>query len=74
MNEEELETIKAWWGLPDEALADTLTRVGDRTGSEFVVVTRAGDGAALVDKCGGFVSAPGVKVDVVDTVGSGDVR
>mmetsp|Transcript_8276 Transcript_8276/g.24822 ORF Transcript_8276/g.24822 Transcript_8276/m.24822 type:complete len:312 (+) Transcript_8276:251-1186(+) len=71
-NEEELETLKAWWDLPDETLEETLTRVGDRTEAEYVVVTRAGEGAALVDKCGGYVEAPGVKVDVVDTVGSGD--
>ncbi|MFF4485855.1 carbohydrate kinase [Streptomyces sp. NPDC001544] len=50
-------------GTPDEWLA---------AGPSAVVVTRGGDGLTAFTRDGAEHSVPGVKVDVVDTIGAGD--
>ncbi|KAH8088793.1 carbohydrate kinase [Aureococcus anophagefferens] len=72
MNEDELEEVAAWLGVGQGAPPDDkLLLLHDRLQAEHLVVTRAERGAALATK-GGVVAAPGVAVDVADTVGSGD--
>lgn len=72
MNEDELEEVSAWLGVGQGAPPDDkLLLLHDRLQAEHLVVTRAERGAALATK-GGVVAAPGVAVDVADTVGSGD--
>ncbi|MFF4013513.1 carbohydrate kinase [Streptomyces sp. NPDC001843] len=50
-------------GTPDEWLA---------AGPSAVVITRGGDGLTVFTRDGAEHSVPGVKVDVVDTIGAGD--
>jgi fructokinase len=58
------------WLYPDQQYADVARRwIND--GVALVVVTRGADGLVGFT-ADGVVEAPGVKVDVVDTVGAGD--
>lgn len=52
---------------PDEVAQEWLSR-----GPAFVVVTLGTDGALAVGRRAGPVRSPGLRVDVVDTVGAGD--
>jgi fructokinase len=58
------------WLYPDQQYADVARRwIND--GAALVVVTRGADGLVGLT-ADGVVEVPGVKVDVVDTVGAGD--
>jgi fructokinase len=58
------------WLYPDQQYADVAQRwIND--GAALVVVTRGADGLVGFT-ADGLVEVPGVKVDVVDTVGAGD--
>lgn len=70
MNKEELETISSWLGLENsiEQKADDLKK---KFGLDMVIVTKGGDGATLLNEKGIFNSKV-YKVEVKDTIGSGD--
>ena len=73
MNEDELEEVASWFHVAADApLDEKLLLLQKRLGPDYLVVTRAERGAALVAKADGFLSVDGVAVDVKDTVGSGD--
>jgi fructokinase len=70
MNEAELELIAGWFGdfkQPEQG----MQLLQDRFGIETLIVTMGGDGALVVDK-GRVYRHPGYKVQVADTIGSGD--
>jgi fructokinase len=59
------------WLYPDSSIEDVL-RVWAALGPALVVVTDGANGAHAVTAAGQVWTAPGRKVDVVDTVGAGD--
>ena len=59
------------WLAPGRALTDVASDWAAR-GPALVVITRGGDGAVAVGSSAGAVERPGLRVDVVDTVGAGD--
>ncbi|HEX7187604.1 MAG TPA: carbohydrate kinase [Actinomycetes bacterium] len=59
------------WLAPGRSLSDVATDWVSR-GPALVVITRGGDGALAVGRSAGEVTRPGLRVDVVDTVGAGD--
>ena len=70
LNEEELKFIHEFTGLPAET--DGFCRAGiERYGWSAVCVTLGGKGCAMLAG-GEYVEAGGHRVDVADTVGSGD--
>ena len=54
-------------GKEDNFVADCFSH-----GAQLVYITRGPDGGSAFDKEGASAQTPGVKVDVVDTVGAGD--
>jgi len=70
INDQELPLIAGWYG-DLKKLDDQMTLLQDRFDIQTIVTTRGGDGSVL--KMGGErYSHPGFKVNVKDTVGSGD--
>ncbi|HVE60892.1 MAG TPA: PfkB family carbohydrate kinase, partial [Chitinophagaceae bacterium] len=70
VNIAELELITGWFSH-FESTEDRLKLVQDQFDLETVIVTMGGDGA-LVNHKGTMYRQAGIKVDVADTVGSGD--
>jgi fructokinase len=70
MNEAELELITGWFSHFDGA-EDRVTLIQDKFDIATVIVTMGGDGAIVNDK-GKLHRHPGYKVNVADTIGSGD--
>ena len=70
MNESELELITGWFS-PYKTDEERMAKIQDTFSIEKMVVTR-GEKGAIVNWNGTFYNQPGIKVDVVDTVGSGD--
>ena len=70
MNESELELITGWFS-PYTTDEERMEKIQDTFSIEKMIVTR-GEKGALVNWNGTFYTQPGIKVDVVDTVGSGD--
>ena len=70
VNIAELELITGWFSH-FESTEDRLKLVQDQFGLETVIVTMGGDGA-LVNHKGTMHHQEGIKVDVADTIGSGD--
>lgn len=70
MNIDELAVLSRWFALPvsPRDAAESLAR---RFGSSVVCVTKGGDGASLWHD-GRWTEHPGFRVEVRDTVGSGD--
>jgi fructokinase len=66
LNEDELASLAGGF---DTAAADDFRRANGLTS---VIVTRGGNGAAVVNDTGHFEVAPPANVKVVDTVGAGD--
>jgi fructokinase len=71
MNEDELNIIHDWFELPSSALEQKVKSIKSKFGLKKVIVTRGGDGALLVDESGLYTSNV-YKVEVKDTIGSGD--
>jgi len=70
MNLAELELIAGWFSH-HTSTEDRLKSIGDRFRLSKMVVTMGGDGA-LLSMNGETARHPGFKIEVVDTVGSGD--
>lgn len=70
MNLAELELITGWFSNYT-SVEDRLKSIGDKFKLSNMVVTMGGDGA-LLSMNGGITKHPGFKVEVMDTVGSGD--
>ena len=70
VNIAELELITGWFSH-FESTEDRLKLVQDQFGLETVIVTMGGDGALVYHK-GAMHRQAGIKVDVADTIGSGD--
>jgi fructokinase len=70
LNEHELDQMAGWFRLPT-GLRDRATALADRFGCRTICVTRGGGGAAMLHD-GRWSEHPGYRVDVKDTVGSGD--
>lgn len=70
MNLAELELITGWFSHYT-SIEDRLKSIGDKFRLSNMVVTMGGDGALLLMN-GVVLKHPGFKVEVVDTVGSGD--
>lgn len=70
MNEAELELITGWFNH-FQSIEDRIKLVQDRFSIETLIVTLGGDGAIVNDN-GSFHRHSGFKVEVADTIGSGD--
>ena len=70
LNEAELELITGWFNH-FKSIEDRIKLVKDRFGIETLIVTLGGDGAMVNDK-GNIHRHAGFKVEVADTIGSGD--
>jgi fructokinase len=70
VNISELELITGWFSH-FETTEDRIKILQDQFNIEIIIVTKGGDGA-LVNNKGNIYYHPGYKVDVVDTIGSGD--
>jgi len=68
INDEEASLLKEMFGLPEDKY---LQAIGDKFGISVIIETKGKEGAVAYSG-GRMVSAPGVAIDVVDTVGSGD--
>jgi fructokinase len=70
LNDHELQQLAEWFGLPT-GLREGMAAVAERFRCRMVCVTRGADGAVLWNN-GRWHEHPGFKVEVRDTVGSGD--
>ncbi|HKG92877.1 MAG TPA: carbohydrate kinase [Gemmatimonadaceae bacterium] len=70
LNEHELRQMAAWFGLP-AGLREGTAVLAERFGCGTICVTRGGAGAVLLHR-GRWSEHPGYRVEVKDTVGSGD--
>lgn len=70
LNEEELELITSWWGS-FQNLEERTVYLQEKFQLELIIVTKGADGA-MVYRNGSFYYQEGIKVKVVDTIGSGD--
>jgi fructokinase len=70
MNFEELEIVSDWFGKFKTA-EDRIKIIQDRFGIKTVIVTMGAEGAMVKDN-GTIYRHPGLRVEVADTIGSGD--
>jgi len=70
LNNEELYTLSRWFGFQTE-LKPAVYSLADKFGSNIICVTRGADGSALLMN-NTWIEHPGFKVEVKDTIGSGD--
>lgn len=70
MNQDELELIKSWHQI-DGTLNEVVRRLKDRFGLKILIVTLGANGALLVDDDGAHQSKV-YRIQVKDTIGSGD--
>jgi fructokinase len=70
LNEHELQQMAAWFGLPEDLRAGT-SALAEEFGCDTICVTRGEVGSALLHR-GRWTEHPGYRVEVKDTVGSGD--
>ncbi|MGK7393564.1 MAG: carbohydrate kinase family protein [Candidatus Cyclobacteriaceae bacterium M3_2C_046] len=71
INEEELEKLGQWFGFSAQAKGQIISYLHQYYQLHSIIVTQ-GDKGAYVALPEGMVSQSGLKVEVVDTVGSGD--
>ncbi|MBO9592202.1 MAG: carbohydrate kinase [Niabella sp.] len=70
LNENELELLSGWYGFAGN-MHQQAEALGRRFSIRDIMITRGADGAAYYTD-GAFYEHPGIRVAVVDTVGSGD--
>ncbi|MEY4935446.1 MAG: hypothetical protein RIS64_1805 [Bacteroidota bacterium] len=71
MNDEELEIMSHWYGLSSKTEREQMKYLKNKFNLDKIVVTKGANGAMMLDHSGHYDSK-GFKVQVVDTVGSGD--
>lgn len=72
MNEDELEVLCDWWGIEVNDDAQRLKAILKKFESlQEIILTKGGDGASYCSRTK-YVSAPAKKIEVDDTIGSGD--
>jgi fructokinase len=71
LNEDELRQLRALFQLPGDTPRDTLAALRERYRLDVAALTR-GERGCLVLADGAEIDLPGVRVQVVDTVGAGD--
>lgn len=71
LNEQEAIVMARWFDLPDCATEHFCRRAASRFGWKAVAITRGAEGCVVLvgDDC---CEAPGIPVEVADTVGAGD--
>lgn len=71
LNEQEASVMARWFGLPDCPTEHFCRRAASRFGWKAVAITRGAEGCTMLvgDDCH---DAPGVPIEVADTVGAGD--
>ncbi|WP_018630708.1 carbohydrate kinase family protein [Niabella aurantiaca] len=70
LNEQELELLSGWYAFTG-SMQEQAEALGKRFSIRDIMITRGADGAAYYT-AGAFYEHPGIKVNVADTVGSGD--
>lgn len=70
LNSDELDLLSGWWNIEGD-LKDRMSWLQQRFDLDTVIVTRGADGAAVFHE-DSLYEHPGYKVEVADTVGSGD--
>lgn len=70
LNEQELGLLSGWYAFSG-SMQEQAGALGERFSIRDIMITRGADGAAYYTD-GRFYEHPGIKVAVVDTVGSGD--
>ncbi|MCG2617514.1 carbohydrate kinase [Terrimonas sp. NA20] len=70
LNSDELDLLSRWWAIEGD-LKDRMSWLQQRFNLDTVIVTRGAEGAAVFHE-DSMYEHPGYKVNVVDTVGSGD--
>lgn len=70
MNHQELTLIMGWFGLAGEE-QQQMAYIRQRFGLQMVILTRGEKGASVLSD-EGYAEHPGFKVEVEDTIGSGD--
>lgn len=71
MNQDELEIINGWFGSPDFSFEEKIKNLKSHFKLKKILVTLGGDGASLTDDSG-IIYSKVYKVEVKDTIGSGD--
>jgi fructokinase len=71
MNDDELNIISAWYAMENTGETAQMQYLKDKFNLKIVIVTRGANGAICLDHSGVYESK-GFKVQVQDTVGSGD--
>jgi fructokinase len=71
MNDEETETVKTLFGFNEDDYSKLAFRLRDDFNIDIICITVGADGA-YISSNEGFSFCPGYRVDVADTVGSGD--
>jgi fructokinase len=71
MNEDELKVISGWFDSDDLPIEQKAKRIKTKFGLQAVILTMGGDGALLLNETGLHQSKV-YKVEVKDTIGSGD--
>ncbi len=70
MNDEELETLSAWFGASGQA-AEKMSCLKKQFQLDALIVTKGANGAEFLNEINHYTH-PGFKVKVQDTIGSGD--
>jgi len=70
MNDEELETLSGWFGVTGNEV-DKMNFLKEQFQLDALIVTKGANGAAFLNETNHY-SHPGFKVQVQDTIGSGD--
>src|SRR5262249_51889754 len=71
LNDGELAVLRGLLGLAGSSESDLVADLRRRCGAELVALTRGGNGC-LVQTASAEAVEPGVRVQVVDTIGAGD--
>lgn len=71
MNDDELAIIANWYDLSERTNQGILAHLKEKFDLKTLIVTKGSNGAMMIDNQG-FSESKGFKVEVMDTIGSGD--